>query len=105
VALELGERERIAADIGGHPALIMKNHGLLTAGRDIPHAFYLMYYLDRACRVQMQVLAAGREVEIPDPATCEKAARQFEEDRVPMGQREWPALLRELDRIDPGFRQ
>jgi ribulose-5-phosphate 4-epimerase/fuculose-1-phosphate aldolase len=104
VALELGERERIAADIGTHPALVMRNHGLLTAGRDIPHAFYLMYYLDRACRVQMQVLASGRTVEIPDPVTCEKAARQFEEDRVPMGQREWPALLRELDRIDPGFR-
>lgn len=104
VALELGERERIAADIATHPALMMCNHGLLTAGRSIPHAFYLMYYLDRACRVQLQVQATGRPVVVPDAETCEKAARQFEDDPVPMGMREWPALLRELDRVDPGFR-
>ncbi|UFN48522.1 class II aldolase/adducin family protein [Roseomonas sp. OT10] len=104
VALELGERERIEADLGPHHALLLRNHGLLTAGRSVAHAFYLMYYLDRACRVQMQVLATGRPLEIPDPDTCERAARQFEDDPVPMGQREWPALLRELDRVDPGFR-
>jgi ribulose-5-phosphate 4-epimerase/fuculose-1-phosphate aldolase len=105
VALELGERERIEADLGPHHAMLMRNHGLLTAGRSIPHAFYLMYYLDRACRVQMQVLGSGRPIEIPEAATCEKAARQFENDPVPLGHREWPALLRDLDRIDPGFRQ
>ena len=104
VALDLGERERILANLGPHSALIMRNHGLLTAGRSVPHAFYLMYYLDRACRVQMQALASGRALSIPDPAVCEKAARQFEDDPVPMGHREWPALLRLLDRIDPGFR-
>jgi ribulose-5-phosphate 4-epimerase/fuculose-1-phosphate aldolase len=103
VALELGERERITADMGPHHAMLMRNHGLLTAGRSVPHAFYLMYYLEHACRTQMQILASGRPIVIPDPSTCEKAARQFENDPVPMGHREWPALLRELDRIDRGF--
>lgn len=104
VALELGEQERIQRDLGPHHAMLMRNHGLLTAGRTIPHAFYLMYYLDRACRVQMQILGSGRPYVRPDAETCERAARQFEADPVPMGHREWPALLRELDRIDPGFR-
>ena len=104
VALELGERERIQVDLGPHHAMLLRNHGLLTAGRSIPHAFYLMYYLDRACRVQMQILASGRPFHLPDHATCERAARQFENDPVPMGHREWPALLRALDQADPSFR-
>jgi ribulose-5-phosphate 4-epimerase/fuculose-1-phosphate aldolase len=104
VALELGERERLAADLASHNAMLLRNHGLLTAGRTIAQAFYLMYYLDQACQVQMQALASGRALVLPDDATCEKAARQFWDDPVPMGDREWPALLRELDRIDAGFR-
>jgi ribulose-5-phosphate 4-epimerase/fuculose-1-phosphate aldolase len=104
VALEMGERERLAADLGSHHAMLLRNHGLLTAGRTIAQAFYLMYYLDQACQVQMQALASGRALVLPDDATCEKAARQFWDDPVPMGNREWPALLRDLDRIDAGFR-
>jgi ribulose-5-phosphate 4-epimerase/fuculose-1-phosphate aldolase len=104
VALELGERARLAADLSSNYAMLLRNHGLLTAGRTIAQAFYLMYYLDRACRVQMHALAMGRTLVLPDAATCEKAARQFWDDPVAMGDREWPALLRELDRLDPGFR-
>jgi ribulose-5-phosphate 4-epimerase/fuculose-1-phosphate aldolase len=105
VALELGERERLAADLGFHHAMVLRNHGLLTAGRSVAHAFYLMYYLDRACRVQVQCLATGRAPVLPDEAIREKAALQFWDDPVPMGDREWPALVRELDRIDPGYRE
>ncbi len=104
VALEIGERERLAADLGGHHAMFLRNHGLITAGRSIAHAFYLMYYLDRACRVQLSMLAASRDLVLPDAATCEKAARQFWDDPVPMGDREWPALLRDLDKTDIGYR-
>jgi ribulose-5-phosphate 4-epimerase/fuculose-1-phosphate aldolase len=103
VALESGERERLVADLGAHPAMILRNHGLLTAGRTIQHAFYLMYYLDRACRIQIGALAGGRPLTLPPPEICEKAARQFEDDPVPLGDREWPALLRALDRDNPGY--
>ena len=103
VVLEMGEQERIVADLGPHHAVLLRNHGLLTAGRSIAHAFYLMYYLDRACRVQVEALASGRVLSIPPPSVCERAARQFEDDPVPIGDREWPALLRELDRVNPGY--
>ena len=33
VALNLDEQKRLIADIGDHPALILRNHGLLTVGR------------------------------------------------------------------------
>jgi hypothetical protein len=42
---------------------------------------------------------------VPTPEVCEKAARQYEEDDEPAGTREWRALLRQLDRTDPSYRE
>ena len=49
IALELDERERMAADLGKtSKAMILRNHGLLTLGDSVSEAFELMYYLDTA---------------------------------------------------------
>lgn len=103
IALDLSERERLRTDLGDKPAMIMKNHGLLTVGRTVAEAFYLMYYLDMACRIQLEAQKAGTAILVPDEATVAHAAGQFG-GATPRGARMWPALLRKLDRIDPGFR-
>jgi len=36
VALDLDERQRLVADLGDKRILVLRNHGLLTAGRTIP---------------------------------------------------------------------
>ena len=33
IALDHSERERIVADLGDHPALVLRNHGLIAVGR------------------------------------------------------------------------
>ena len=63
----------------------------------------LMYYLERACKVQMQVLASGQEYELLPADMCAAAASQYE--LFPHGKYEWPALLRLADDKSPGFRQ
>jgi hypothetical protein len=62
-----------------------------------------MYYLERACRVQLQVLATGQPFELPATAIVEQAASQYEQ--FPYGRYEWPALLRLADEKSPGFRE
>jgi ribulose-5-phosphate 4-epimerase/fuculose-1-phosphate aldolase len=104
VALDLDERQRLVADLGDKRVLVLRNHGLLTAGRTIPEAFSLMYYLDQSCRVQMEVMASGGKMLAVDGQTAEKTARQFEREDSSYGQREWPALLRILDKQDPSYR-
>jgi ribulose-5-phosphate 4-epimerase/fuculose-1-phosphate aldolase len=104
VALDLDERQRLVADLGERRVLILRNHGLLTAGRTIAEAFSLMYYLDQSCRIQLEIMASGGKMLRVSDATGEKVARQFERNGVPAGQREWPALLRILDRQDPSYR-
>lgn len=102
VSLELDERERLVRDLGDKKAMILRNHGLLTAGRTIPEAFYLMYYLDRSCEVQITAQSAGAKLVIPPHSVCEHSALQQQSDNL--GELEWSALIRTLDREDPSYR-
>jgi ribulose-5-phosphate 4-epimerase/fuculose-1-phosphate aldolase len=104
IAFDLAERESLVADLGPHKAMVLRNHGLLTCGRDCAEAFSLMYQLDLACQVQMDVLAANVAYQVPADAIAEKAARQLESYPQTPADLEWPGLLRKLDRLDPGFR-
>jgi ribulose-5-phosphate 4-epimerase/fuculose-1-phosphate aldolase len=107
IALDLAERERLVADLGGKWAMILRNHGLLTLGETVSHAFGRLYYLEQACRVQLQVMASGGTINQPPEAVREHTARQWDEgiggmrkDALP----EWPAYLRMLDAKDPSYR-
>lgn len=56
------ESDRIAAAMGSsHRALILQNHGLLTAGGTVDEAAYLFTLLERSCEVQLLLEAAGLE--------------------------------------------
>ncbi len=113
IALDLSERERLQRDLGSLDAMMLANHGLLTAGRSIPHAFSLMYYLNKACEIQVSALSMGRDRVLPPPEVCAHTARQFEaglgtpvdtfteSDGLEM---EWKAFVRMLDRHDPTWR-
>jgi len=103
LAFNLEERDRLFRDLGPHKALILRNHGLLTVGEDCAEAFSLMYSLEIACRVQIDVLATGRPHILPTPELAERTARQFETYPDPPSNREWPGLLRLLDRVAPGY--
>lgn len=96
------EKKRLASDLGERNAMILRNHGLLTAGRSVAEAFYLMYHLERACRIQVAALGSGQQLRLAYPAMAEYTARQF--DSVPdRGLKLWEALRRRLDRIDPSY--
>jgi ribulose-5-phosphate 4-epimerase/fuculose-1-phosphate aldolase len=110
VAIDLDEQSRLVRDLGPHKVMLMRNHGILTVGRTPGEAFMLLYYFERAARIQLQMqaaAAAGARLVMPPHEVCEKAARQFWElkgDILVPGEREWPALMRQLDRTDPSYR-
>jgi len=105
VALDLDERERIVADLGDKQFLLLRNHGTLTVGTTANAAFMAMFYLERACTMQVRALASGN-VNVPPQGAPEKAAQQStglfdgSVDRIA-----WPAWLRKLDRVDSSFRE
>ncbi len=111
VAIDLDEQTRLIEHFGTQPVMLLRNHGVITTGRTPGEAFMLLYYFERAARIQldMQAAVAGGAGPIiaPSHAVCEKAARQFwehEGDILIAGEREWPGFLRKLDRLDPSYR-
>ncbi len=106
IALDLGERERLAADIGDKQAMILRNHGTLAVGKTVSTCFLTLYILERACSMQVRAMAGGN---LHQPS-AESVKTSREQGRMLMasGERDhlaWPALLRMLDRKDAGFRQ
>ena len=102
LSTDVAERERLAASLGDKRVMILRNHGLLTCGATVGEAFMLMYYLERACKVQMQVLASGQDYDLLPADICEAAASQYE--LFPHGKYEWPALLRLVETRKPNYR-
>lgn len=80
IALDLDERDRLVADLGERRAMILRNHGLLVAGRSIPEAFNLIYYLERACQAQVAAMSGGAELVFPPEEVRRKTAAQFNGD-------------------------
>ena len=104
-AIDTDEQKRLIADLANHDVMILRNHGLLAVGATAAQAFNTMYWLELACRAQVDALAGGRELNLPSKAVRDKTARLYQpETRRPFGELEWPAMLRELDRLDPSWR-
>mgnify|MGYP003669169289 CR=1 FL=1 len=107
ISLELGERERLVASLGEHRALILRNHGLLTAGRSVAEAFTLMYHLEKGCVAQLMCGATSADaphIVVPSPEVCEKSAQQAWSINGNSEGVRWPALVRWMDAVSPGFR-
>ncbi|MFI0773976.1 class II aldolase/adducin family protein [Streptomyces sp. NPDC021212] len=108
VALNLAEQRRLVADLAGHPAMILRHHGLLTVGETPGQAFLRMYYLDKACEIQVAATAGGAKPITPHPDICELTARQLGGEDESSDLRDdkaydlaWSAMLRLVERIAP----
>ncbi|MCX5536491.1 class II aldolase/adducin family protein [Streptomyces sp. NBC_00006] len=112
VALNFAEQERLVEDLGTHPALILRNHGLLTVGESAKSAFLRMYYLEKACEIQVTAQAGGQLI-IPSEQVCEYTAQQLTGEGEASSDVEddiaydlaWGALLRLVERIAPDYKE
>jgi len=107
IAFDLSERERLVADLGDKMSMILRNHGLLTCGRSVAEAFTTMHDLEKACEAQLKAQAGG-ELVVPREEVCRHTAGQFQRavDENAAGDQDmlaWTALLRMLDRVNPGY--
>jgi ribulose-5-phosphate 4-epimerase/fuculose-1-phosphate aldolase len=106
VALDHDERPRIQKDLGNNNVMLLRNHGTLTVGETCAEAFLRMYFLERACTMQVRTRALGGRDYPTEMSVIEKnmALSEGEGLRNAAKQLVWPALLRKLDRTDPSFR-
>ena len=102
IALNLDERERLVADIGDKQMMLLRNHGTLAVGETAGDCWTNMFYLERACTMQVLALTAGRDNVLTAPrASVEEVKSQT--SRTIGGALVWPGALRRLDRNNPGY--
>jgi ribulose-5-phosphate 4-epimerase/fuculose-1-phosphate aldolase len=106
IALDMDERTRLARDMGpSSRCMVLRNHGLLTLGSTVRDAFMLMYNFEQSCRIQVDAMAAGRgRITLIPERTVERTSAQVNRPRPQGERRDWPALLRMLDRREADFR-
>jgi ribulose-5-phosphate 4-epimerase/fuculose-1-phosphate aldolase len=105
ITVHADEGPRLVASIGGKPAVILRNHGLLAWGESLPRAFAILWLLQRACEIQVATLSMGRPRLIGEDVQrkCTADSLQFN-PKFGAGQDVFDALTRMVDRVDPGYR-
>jgi len=78
LALDGAEGERIARAMRGADIAFLGNHGVVVCGAQIAHAYDDLYYLERACQVQVLAMSTGVRL---TPVTDELARRVGEQMR------------------------
>ena len=108
VAVDHDERPRLQQDLGDNRLMLLRNHGTLTVGETVAEAFLRMYFLERACSMQVATLSANQNWHSPAETVIDKTAAQGSDPTLVKQmtkQLAWPALLRMLDRRDPSYRE
>lgn len=99
------ETPRLLSSMGARPLLILRNHGLLAWGETLPLAFVRLWTLERACQIQLAQAALGPAITIPEPVVRKTTGDALQWDsRFGAGQDVFDALVRQVDRIDPGYK-
>jgi ribulose-5-phosphate 4-epimerase/fuculose-1-phosphate aldolase len=104
LALVDDEKARLAADLGDGSAMILRNHGLLTAAASVAETFLALFMLQKACEVQVAALSAGRDLIHQPQEMADLVALQSQSAFGLGAQMSWNALLRKMDRLDSSFR-
>ena len=106
IALDLEERDRIVADFGDQPVMILRNHGLIATGRSAAEMFSNMFYLERACEIQVAATSTG----LPLRPVAEDIAARVHGQYVQMNEEdgdlalEWDAHLRSIEGLGTDYR-
>ena len=103
VALNLDERERLIADIQDKHLMMLRNHGTLAVGSSIASCFMRLYYLERACSIQLK--AMNGNLQTPNQEAISMMKETFNNPNAWEGlaATAWPAMIRLAQRLDPNF--
>ena len=73
------EMARMVSSLGEKPLMILRNHGVVAVGRDLPTAFMWLWTLQKACEVQVAAGSiAGPDI-VLSQAVRQRAAKDAED--------------------------
>ncbi|CAN5450838.1 class II aldolase/adducin family protein [soil metagenome] len=100
------KRAQLPAVLGEGDVLMLRNHGPLVIGSTVAECFSRMYYLERACRMQIATLSACTDPENdlvwPSEEDCLFMSRAFQGGESVIA-REWDAVKRMIDQTGADY--
>ena len=106
IALNHDERERLLNDLGDKHCMILKNHGWLATGATCADAWLRLFFLERACTMQIKALSGGSKLNMVPNDVVELVTDQGQmASEQGIGNLAWPALIRKLDKIDVSYKE
>jgi ribulose-5-phosphate 4-epimerase/fuculose-1-phosphate aldolase len=103
LVVDNAEGDRLARALGSKRVMFLANHGVIVVGPSVAEAFDLMYYLERACRLQVLARSMGGKLRAVRPAVVSETARMILKDTPKYAGAHFAALKRILDREEPGY--
>ena len=103
LALDDAEGDRMCAQLAQGDILFLANHGIIVTGADMATAFDDLYYLERACMLQVMAMGTGQPLRMVSESVAMKTGRQMAEESE-QAALHFAALKRLLDRDEPGWR-
>ena len=82
LALDEAEGERIARALGDADVAFLGNHGVVVCGERVDYAYDDLYYLERACEVQVIAQSTGRALQPVAAAIAARVAEQVNGERL-----------------------
>ena len=102
VTVRKEECNRLASNLNNKDVMILRNHGLISVGSTIAHAFIRMHDLERSCEVQLNARSINENIkEVSDNIAKSHANEINNSDN---GDLAFKALMRLMDEIDPSYR-
>ena len=103
VALDLGERERLVADLGTKHLMMLRNHGTMALGGSVGSCFMRLYYIERACKIQVGAMSGT--LNMPSQGAISMMESTFNNPTSWEGLSDtaWPSMRRLADRLDPDY--
>ncbi|MBV9811206.1 MAG: aldolase [Acetobacteraceae bacterium] len=106
LALDAAEGDRIAASMGDADIVFLRSHGVLVVAPTIAEAWDDLYYLERACQVQVLAESTGRRlVPVPAAIAAQTAAQIREGGDRDAARLHLESVKRILDREAPEYRR
>src|SRR3954468_21864490 len=103
LVVDNAEGDRLARVLGTKRVLFLANHGVIAVGPSVAEAFDSLYYLERACRLQVLARSTGGKLRAVRPEVVRETHRMILADTPKYAGAHFTALKRILDREEPDY--
>src|SRR6266581_9237313 len=103
LVVDAAEGDRLARVLGTKRVLFLANHGVMVVGASVAEAFDALYYLERACRLQVLARCMGGKLRAVRSEVVRETYRMMLADASKYADAHFSALKRILDREEPGY--